>query len=1803
MNKKIAKNLLSILIILVGVLVFKFAFAQDFGTAAVNNGLSGSLATGDPRTIAARIVNLALGFLGVIALGLIIYAGFLWMTSAGEEEKVSKAKKLLTGAVIGLVIILSSWLLATFLINKLSGAVSGTNGNDCLSGESIACGCDSSGTKVCVDGAWSGCIGYDCSCIGSGCNNPTSCDGSSNPGCQATDDICAPEDYCSDSCTCQPKGEAGVACDGDASTPTCDADNNLCAQFLACDTNTCTCFGPPVITEVSPAGGFCQDNPNKACVQDSDCTTSCDQVTPNGAANNFVTIYGKNFGEYSSSTSRVVFTGGSAKNGRNPSEINPVCVNFWQDNQIIVAVPNGASSGALKVISQDGSEDTTDNDYGPKIIDFVSNSIARPGLCLISPDKGQLNSSVSYQGINLYSGRAYFGNYQTNVQGFDSDFSHPSGLSGKAATPNIRSGVSGSFVINNIDGNQEKSNYLRFVKENNPNDGPFIASFSPTQGTSGQYVTITGSSFGNVRGNSHVYFGDTEASYIFPAVCASSVWSDTQIIVKVPEVIDNGNYLIRISLGDKVIDSEKVNPNIFKVDDTISLKTSLCKLEPKQGAVATPVKLYGEYFGQVNRDGAVQFNPDNQVYGIIKKDKDADVLAVEVPANSLTGPVKVVKNGEWGNSLNFEVAACVTDAECPGQVCCPSNTYKKGRCVATLSECLTDIPTSVFEWDFSTGFSNPDPDSSESCGTLAAYFGSCQVGAFCPNVPGVCSPYGGGTKRTVATCDFSCDSVIGCGLGAGLCNYDSSLNKCIKSGSAGNCSLPQNQTFDIGGKSTELPLSCNSAGKWEAKVGVSCPTGWTKGVGDICIDESSSCSVCGSDFTCEKIGNQGSCVSKTICPAGSVCENNLDITKPDTCVVIDKASCDCCCRIDNSAQDCCAPLKCAGTCGQDSSDDGAGFGMCSGCAGVGTTAAEHDAACNCTGHSGQYCSISNENPGGVCTDCSGLESLESCSDHSSACCFDAKKTAAPEDDACRGGLGTEITGDSANPDFGYCGYYSCFNTSTPPIGDPLLCASSTPMKLGKYKDPFACADGCSVPTDACALLNGNKDECLASGTCCFDGSAQTCSGSTETDPNTGKALCCGCTSDSDCSADTPATVGCGLDSCCSVRPSVIDSLPQGGTTNVCRNSMMEITFDQTMDVSSFNANTLLLEERAYGNGECPNGTFTYQDGAGFVIAHHNWFARIFDRVKVSVAKMFGSFNNSALADEPDPNKLYCTFPGNTSGEYFGSTTVLRFAPKKLLAPGAKYFLVIKGDQDLNSKSGIINLAGVGFNGLGLDQGGAAKEGELLTFNGKSYKNSHILQFKTLSDKAENSGICAVSYVKISPYSYLFKTIDNDLDENDADANNKTFDTKKDKDKVFTATAYSSDKQIVQPVTGYFWEWKFGLSDPSVASIGTATNLGVNKVLISAKSDMVDAETELSATVSMDRFLNSSSSIDPGCVCSDATCSSNCHNYFSAGDNFVGKSNIYVLICDNPWPPIKIDGTWSPWFDNCDGAIGACSNFNYKFYYCRDAGKPGTFDDLPVIDQSVIRGQSPILACSSDNSACSSQNAVCGADRNGDGSPDGICIWNVLKELFFFGQENVQDAEITNAIDKKTGGAITLQWKTSNLLPLSYKIYYGESGKAMSMSKEIKQDVTSCSLSGSEYLCHADINSLKNGQAYTFRVSVLSTDRIESTLSNERAITPTDATAPTVPSEFNVVSNDASTIKFTWKLNSDDTVFYRLYRGTKSGLYGESFDSASGGFSLILNKSKLTLGNNYFAITALDKYNNESAKSEEKIFAK
>ncbi len=103
------------------------AFAQlsqaQTDLADVGDGIGADADTELPELV-GNLIAVLLSVLGIIFVVLVVYAGFLYLTSQGEADKVKKAKALLTQAVIGLVIIIAAYAIADFVIDSLVTATS-----------------------------------------------------------------------------------------------------------------------------------------------------------------------------------------------------------------------------------------------------------------------------------------------------------------------------------------------------------------------------------------------------------------------------------------------------------------------------------------------------------------------------------------------------------------------------------------------------------------------------------------------------------------------------------------------------------------------------------------------------------------------------------------------------------------------------------------------------------------------------------------------------------------------------------------------------------------------------------------------------------------------------------------------------------------------------------------------------------------------------------------------------------------------------------------------------------------------------------------------------------------------------------------------------------------------------------------------------------------------------------------------------------------------------------------------------------------------------------------------------------------------------------------------------------------------------------------------------------------------------------------------------------------------------------------------------------------------------------------------
>lgn len=128
----IRKKITALILVLVSVIFLLptaiLAQSADFGSDTLS-GLS-TASTRDIFEIVTGIVNLVLYFLGAIAVLLFTYAGWLWFTSRGSRDRIDRAKKIMVSAVIGLLIIFSSYAIVNWLFHDaIQRAFYGSSGS------------------------------------------------------------------------------------------------------------------------------------------------------------------------------------------------------------------------------------------------------------------------------------------------------------------------------------------------------------------------------------------------------------------------------------------------------------------------------------------------------------------------------------------------------------------------------------------------------------------------------------------------------------------------------------------------------------------------------------------------------------------------------------------------------------------------------------------------------------------------------------------------------------------------------------------------------------------------------------------------------------------------------------------------------------------------------------------------------------------------------------------------------------------------------------------------------------------------------------------------------------------------------------------------------------------------------------------------------------------------------------------------------------------------------------------------------------------------------------------------------------------------------------------------------------------------------------------------------------------------------------------------------------------------------------------------------------------------------------------
>ena len=266
-----------------------------------------------------------------------------------------------------------------------------------------------------------------------------------------------------------------------------------------------------------------------------------------------VTISGSGF-QTSKGTSTVVLNNTTAS------------TTSWSDTQIVATVPSGATSGPA-VVTVNGVSSNRD----------VMFTVPNPIITSVSPSSGPVGTPVQINGTGFGSSQG-----STSVR-FGSEFGSvaPATWSDTQISTTVPQTASGGSISVTV-GNSSSNSTIDFTVT-----VPQITSISPTSGSVGTHVTITGSGFRSAQTigpyTSSISFSDRNSNYIGSSVVS---WSDTQIVAIVPNGAVTGP--VKVS-GFSATSNTDV---VFSMANPI-----ITSISPSAGSIGATVQINGSGFG------------------------------------------------------------------------------------------------------------------------------------------------------------------------------------------------------------------------------------------------------------------------------------------------------------------------------------------------------------------------------------------------------------------------------------------------------------------------------------------------------------------------------------------------------------------------------------------------------------------------------------------------------------------------------------------------------------------------------------------------------------------------------------------------------------------------------------------------------------------------------------------------------------------------------------------------------------------------------------------------------------------------------------------------------------------------------------------------------------------------------------------------------------------------------------------------------------------------------------------------------
>ena len=312
-----------------------------------------------------------------------------------------------------------------------------------------------------------------------------------------------------------------------------------------------------------------------------------------------------------------------------------------------VAVPSDAQTGVIMLKVLDGTPSTSTQTFTVE----GSGSDPTPEITSIDPASGIVGADVTISGQHFGSTPA---DNEVTFLGVEPDPSPSDNVLATNVTSNgttelvviVPDGAMTGKISVTVDGETTTSSQIFTVLTE---DELAITNISPTSGSVGADVTITGQNFGATEGENEVTFLGDENDPSDDQVAVVSTANTTQIVVRVPDDAMTGKISVTVD-GETTTSSQ-----IFTVlaEDALAITN----ISPTSGSAGADVTISGQHFGSTPTDNEVTFlgvepdpSPSDNVLATNVTSNGTTELVVEVPSGAMTGTISVTVDGETTTS-------------------------------------------------------------------------------------------------------------------------------------------------------------------------------------------------------------------------------------------------------------------------------------------------------------------------------------------------------------------------------------------------------------------------------------------------------------------------------------------------------------------------------------------------------------------------------------------------------------------------------------------------------------------------------------------------------------------------------------------------------------------------------------------------------------------------------------------------------------------------------------------------------------------------------------------------------------------------------------------------------------------------------------------------------------------------------------------------------------------------------------------------------------------------------------------------